>query len=327
MRNFSKDKILTHILFWPVEAVSLFMNVWLFTSFMKTNLLTQVFLGIIGAAVDLFQLKSLNKWDQSLEIYREAVAKKERTRSKKQITLPPKDYKNLSYYILFLFVSAGSSLLFNIIGLEKTIENEAAKEKTLTAMAAKITTLELKKEKLKTYINSDYEEARLLKIVNSASTNVGRWRRAMAVKSLTKVREEKEHALQTMQTIDTLIISNAQLIDQVKEESDATDLAFVYLAKIISAVSLGLLGEETWFSRLAFLFLIVVSTEMIKEECKDALRIFNTPPAKKRPRKKRKSSSKPRTKKLVPKKSTNPSPAPAIILTDSRKANGVMRIR
>jgi hypothetical protein len=219
------------------------MNVWLFSSFLS-NTTTQIFGGIIGAMVDLFKLYSLHNFDHGIRI---------RSVSKAFIKFP---LKSLLYYIFFLIVSAGASLLFGLIDIDKSI----ARQHTGIGGVSR-TTLErqIKNDRKGIEDLLDFEDLNRMSKRVVADTN-----RLLLSSGVLKIDYEKKVRRKKAEKIELRLSQNEKLLDQIIENSKGTFEAFDYFAQLLP-------GAGVKMAKIIFLALIITSIELLTGECRAAM--------------------------------------------------------
>ena len=248
MKNITPRVIVIHAIFWPIATISLFMNIWLFSSFFSTTLY-RVFGGIIGASIDVFKLYTLNRFDIGLTIF-----KLDHKRKPDKRFGHPFPFRYMTYYILFLFVSAGASLLFGLIDIDKSIEKQNTMDGGMkSSLVRSISRLKNDHKDLSDFGNLNIMADRVTAMTNRLLLSTG----------LLRIEAEKNLRRKKIEKIEIYLNIKEKQLSTLKIESRGTFEVFDYLAVIMQV--------DLKTAKILFLFLIIASIEVLTEECRAAM--------------------------------------------------------
>lgn len=241
-------KIFSNIIFWPVATISILMNVWLFSSFF-TDSVTIIFGGILGFVIDIFKLHSLYNFDTSYRLY---ISTTKRSRLHSVISFPSRP---LIYYLFFMFVSAGASLLFGLIDIDRSIEKQHTTGDGITRHA-----LERDIKRINNRIDKLDDTEALNKTANKISDRTNK----IYTYSILAIEKKKKEAREEVKKLEAVLVKKELKLASIKEESKGTFEVFDYLADIIP-------GADSKQAKIIFLLLIIISIEILTEETRGAM--------------------------------------------------------
>jgi len=262
------QKTLIHLIFWPIALVSLFMNIWLFSSFFS-NWVYRVFGGIIGGAIDLFKLYSLYNFDHQYRLYKNqwgTVRKEDKAKKKEALRESGKvvysfPVRSLLHYLFFLVVSAGASLLFGLIDIDRSIQKQS-----MSASGASRVSIERDIEILKSDIEDLLDFSRYDKMSDRIVADTNRF---LLSSGLLRIEEEKDERRKKAKALSEELAVKEKELAGVIENSRSTFEAFKYLARLIPSV-------DEKGAKMYFLFLIIVAIERLTEEGRAAMAMLIT---------------------------------------------------
>jgi hypothetical protein len=264
-----KKKIPTHILilhviFWPIITISILMNVWLFASFFSKPIY-QLAGGIIGAAVDTFKLYNLNRLDIHLRLWQSA-----RTRVTKKLlyTFP---MKSLVWYTFFLLVSAGASLLFGLIDIDRSIKQQSIVTAAEGGSTINVVSLRREISALKASHDSLLNTKNLERMADRVTANTNRF---LLSSGLLRIEEEKTRRRKEARAIEQKLAAKENTLATYEASTKNTSGAFDYLADFF-IFAFGS-STDTRTAKIIFLVIIIIAIEGITGECRGAMRGLTT---------------------------------------------------